>query len=81
MDDVPDRATPNDRRSGRSFRSRSRTSGRGVSVPAPMPVLPYEEQLERDTRWALSEGSRHFEGKGSVFQALQKIAKRLKDLG
>ena len=41
----------------------------------------YEEQLDRDPRWALSEGSRHFEENSAVFQALHKITKRLHDLG
>ena len=44
-------------------------------------TLTYELQLERDPRWALSEGSRHFEEKSAVFQALHKIATRLNDLG
>src|SRR5262245_48103097 len=58
-----------------------------ASVPAVssgsyvLPVLEYEKQLNRDPRWALSEGSRHFEEKSSVFEALHKIARRLKDLG
>ncbi len=41
----------------------------------------YEEDLDRDSRWALSEGSRFFEGKGSVQQALAKVAKRFDELG
>jgi hypothetical protein len=51
---------------------------RGASTES---VLPYERRLERNPRWALSEGSRHFEEKSAVFAALQKIAKRLDDLG
>lgn len=41
----------------------------------------YEEMLDRDRGWALSEGSRHFEGKGAVQEALLKIARRLEELG
>jgi hypothetical protein len=41
----------------------------------------YEEQLNRDPRWALSEGSRHFEEDSAVFKALRRIAKRLAELG
>jgi hypothetical protein len=41
----------------------------------------YRERLDRDPRWALSEGSRHFEEKSAVFVALRKIAHRLEDLG
>jgi hypothetical protein len=44
-----------------------------------MPV--YEQLLDQDRRWALSEGSRHFEGKSAVQEALHKIARRLDDLG
>lgn len=40
----------------------------------------YEQALARDPRWALSEGSRHFEGKSAVFDALHKIAQRLTEL-
>ena len=41
----------------------------------------YETLLNRDPRWALSEGSLFFEGKGAVQQALAKITKRLNELG
>ncbi len=57
----------------------------------PLPVNPtggsaigmatYEELLNRDPRWALSEGSRHFDEKSSVFNALHGIAGRLTELG
>ena len=40
----------------------------------------YELALERDPTRALSEGSRHFEGKSAVFDALHKIARRLTEL-
>lgn len=40
----------------------------------------YERQLDRDPRWALFEGSRHFEEKSAVFDALRKVARRLKEL-
>lgn len=45
------------------------------------PVRAYEERLNRDPRWALSEGSRHFEENSVVFQALHAIADRLNALG
>lgn len=41
----------------------------------------YKERLNRDPRWALSEGSRHFEERSAVFQALHKIPGSLKCLG
>jgi hypothetical protein len=41
----------------------------------------YEQHLADDSRWALSEGSRHFEEKSGVHKALRKIARRLDELG
>lgn len=46
-----------------------------------MPQICYEELLDHDPRWALSEGSRHFEEKSAVFVALHNIASRLSTLG
>lgn len=43
-------------------------------------IAKYDEALDKDPRWALSEGSRHFEGKSAVFDALHKIVKRLDEL-
>ncbi len=43
-------------------------------------MLTYEEKLASDSRWALSEGSRHFENESAVQHALQRIAKRLDEL-
>jgi hypothetical protein len=59
----------------------SATGTRGVVTPPPAVVPVYERQLDRDPRWALSEGSRHFEGRSAVFDALYKITRRLKELG
>jgi hypothetical protein len=60
-----------------------RTAGQGVAVRlVPTPGIPiYEELLGRDPRWALSEGSRHFEEDSAVFKALHNITSRLKALG
>ena len=41
----------------------------------------YEQLFDPDLNWALSEGSRHFEGKSAVQDALRKIARGLKELG
>jgi len=41
----------------------------------------YSDFLSRDPRWALNEGSRHFEEDSAVFKALHNIATRLKSLG
>lgn len=69
------------------------TGGRANVVPRPsdndaglaveaatLAASDYEKRLESDSRWALSEGSRHFDEKSSVFIALHKIAARLDDL-
>ncbi len=41
----------------------------------------YEGRLAADPRWALNEGSKHFEERSGVSQALHKIAARLEELG
>jgi hypothetical protein len=43
--------------------------------------LTYEQRLSRDPRWALSEGSRHFDEKSAVHAALRKICGHLNELG
>jgi hypothetical protein len=43
-------------------------------------VVSYEERLSRDPRWALREGSMHFERESAVFQTMEKISKRLTTL-
>lgn len=43
-------------------------------------VLPYERQLDQNSRWALNQGSLHFEEKSVVFAALRKITERLEGL-
>jgi len=40
----------------------------------------YEDDLNRNPRWALNEGGLHFERKSRVFKALSKIANRLDEL-
>lgn len=44
------------------------------------PIPSYEARLAADSRWAMSEGSRHFEGKSAVQEALHKITRRLNEL-
>jgi hypothetical protein len=45
-------------------------------------IVPvYEDSLNRDWGWALSEGSRHFEERSAVQDALRRISQRLNDLG
>jgi hypothetical protein len=47
----------------------------------PRIVVPYEKRLASDARWALSEGSKFFEEKSAVQEALRKITERLNALG
>src|SRR5205085_1476634 len=47
----------------------------------PRDLPDFEQQLAQDSRWALSEGSLFFEGKGAVQRTLTKITKRLRELG
>jgi len=43
-------------------------------------ILPYEDRLNADFRWAMDEGSLFLEGKGAVHRALRRIAQRLIEL-
>jgi hypothetical protein len=52
-----------------------------VSHSTTGPPVYYEELLNSDPRWAMHEGSRHFEEDSAVFKALQAITQRLKSLG
>src|SRR5260370_42141089 len=42
--------------------------------------MTYERRLDRDLRWALNEGSRHFDENNAVFRALKRITKKLDEL-
>ena len=44
-------------------------------------AVPYEIRLNKDPRWALDEGSRHFDEKSNVHLTLQSIGKHLNELG
>lgn len=44
-------------------------------------MITYEEKLDADLRWALEEGSMHFEGHSAVHKAMRRIAQRLDELG
>lgn len=44
-------------------------------------VVPYEQRLNENRRWALMEGSMHFEKESSVHRTMGKIARRLTELG
>lgn len=44
-------------------------------------MLTYEEKLNRDTAWALLEGSMHFEEKSAVHTTLRNLTQALNELG
>src|SRR5271170_5120385 len=44
-------------------------------------MIAYEQLLDRDVQWALREGSMHFEKESAVHKALEKITRRLDELG
>ena len=44
-------------------------------------MVTYEQQLNRDVRWAFKEGSMHFEKESAVHKTLSRIARRLDELG
>jgi Nucleotidyl transferase AbiEii toxin, Type IV TA system len=44
-------------------------------------MVTYEQLLDRDRKWALREGSMHFEKESAVHKALVKITQRLDALG
>jgi hypothetical protein len=44
-------------------------------------MVTYEQQLDSNLDWALREGSMHFEKESAVHKALQKITRRLDELG
>jgi hypothetical protein len=43
-------------------------------------VVPYEQRLKENGRWALNEGGLHFERDSAVHKAMRRIAKRLDEL-
>lgn len=43
-------------------------------------VVPYEQRLTSNLRWAMDEGDRFFQGKGGAKDALLRIAKQLNEL-
>ena len=44
-------------------------------------MVIYEQLLDRDVRWAFREGSMHFERDSAVHKTLERIARRLEELG
>ncbi len=44
-------------------------------------MVTYEEQLKSNPRWALQEGSLHFESESAVHKTLQRITQKLGEMG
>lgn len=44
-------------------------------------MITYEEQLDANLDWALTEGSMHFENNNAVHKTLRKITQRLEEIG
>ena len=44
-------------------------------------MLTYEQKLSQDRRWGFREGSMHFERDSAVHKSLERIVKRLDELG
>lgn len=63
------------------MKSDSLLDGIAMKTTHPSPGPSYEDQLNSNSRWALSEGSKYFEEKSIVQDALRKITRRLEELG
>jgi hypothetical protein len=61
----------------RQPRSMARFQGSSIVTD----VEPYEHRLDREREWAMSEGSRFFQGQSEVQHALKKITQKLGELG
>jgi hypothetical protein len=44
-------------------------------------MITYEQKLNQDLRWALREGSMHFEEESAVHKTMERIVRRLDELG
>src|SRR5436305_10612208 len=44
-------------------------------------MVTYEQLLSGDLRWALREGSMHFEKESAVHKTLEKVTRKLDELG
>jgi len=44
-------------------------------------AAPFEQQLSANGRFAMAEATRYFEGKGSVHETVERISRRLDELG
>lgn len=53
----------------------------GSPPPTAFCAPTFEKRLDENLAWAMSEGDRYFEERGSVHEALRRIARRLDELG
>ncbi len=44
-------------------------------------MITYEQRLNRDLPWALREGSMHFEEESAVHKTMNRIIRRLEEMG
>jgi hypothetical protein len=56
-------------------------ASRSGPISAPQEPQTYEERLQKDSRWALAEGSRYFQEKSALQDTLRRITERLNQLG
>ncbi len=61
-----------------NFEAEPPLQGIGGAVQA---VVPYEQRLNQDSRWALTEGSIFFEDRGAVQESMRRITQRLDEIG
>lgn len=53
----------------------------GTSFGPRTSIATYEQKLDSNPEWALSEGSLFFDGKGQVQESLRRVTQRLDELG
>lgn len=64
-----------------SFSKAASTSAPALPAGGAAETLTYEERLASNPRWALMEGSLHFDESNEVFKTLRRIVTRLEELG
>jgi hypothetical protein len=64
-----------------SVKGATRSAGRFEGAGGGTDVASYEQRLGRDREWAMSEGSKFFQGEGQVHHTLKKITRKLGELG
>jgi len=64
-----------------SPKHRLRSSAPFRLAPAATEAEPYEDRLDREREWAMSEGSKFFQGTSEVHLTLKRITQKLGELG